>query len=242
MVGGFDGLVRDRRDPALDQRAGEVLVGGDMEVGEEDEPFPEPAVLRRHGLLHLEQELDVAPDVFDGHDLDALGLVRRVREGAALPRALLHEHVVSALNQLASTGRRQRDAVLVGLDLFGDADPHLEPRNLTFRGLLAFRTLGTFSLHTRVIFRSRLKTEGGKRPAPGSCPDGSRLREAVNQPAAGRACRRRTPRRRTTGRRRAPGPCARAAGLRRPRASRRRPPLRAPRATPELPGRPARPP
>ena len=146
-VGSLDGFVRDGGDPALDQCAREVLVGREVKVGEENEAVAEPVVLRGHRLLHLQQELDVAPDVLDRHELDALGLVRRVREGAPLPGAALDEHVVPTLDELASTGRRQRDAVFVGLDLLGDADPHLEPGNLTFR------TTDTFSLHTRAIFR-----------------------------------------------------------------------------------------
>src|SRR5204863_4877180 len=47
-----------------------------------------------------------------------------VREGAALTGAVLDEHLMPVLGQLESTGRRQRDAVLVGLDLPCDPDPH----------------------------------------------------------------------------------------------------------------------
>ena len=38
-VVGLDGLVRDRGDAALEQRACQRLVGGDVQVREEDEPF-----------------------------------------------------------------------------------------------------------------------------------------------------------------------------------------------------------
>ena len=39
-----------------------------------------------------------------------------------LPRALLDEHLVVVLDELAHARRRERDAVLVRLDLRGDAD------------------------------------------------------------------------------------------------------------------------
>ena len=42
----LDGLVGDGGDPTLDERAGERLVGGDVEVGEEDESVAQARVLR----------------------------------------------------------------------------------------------------------------------------------------------------------------------------------------------------
>ena len=47
-----------------------------------------------------------------------------VRERAAVAGARLDEHLVPALDELARARRRQRDAVLVGLDLLDDADLH----------------------------------------------------------------------------------------------------------------------
>ena len=60
-VVGLDGLVGDAGDAALDERARQRLVGGDVEVREEDEPLAQAAVLGRDRLLHLEQELRPAP-------------------------------------------------------------------------------------------------------------------------------------------------------------------------------------
>ena len=128
-------------------------------------------------LLDLEQELGLAPDVIDRHDAGA----RRASyaaSGNALPSPapVLDEHVVAALDELARAGRRQRDAVLVGLDLLGDADLHLEPRNLTFS------TLSAHSRCTHARFSPLgCKPEGGTRPAPEGCPEGSRLREALDE-------------------------------------------------------------
>ena len=51
-------------------------------------------------------------------------LVGVVGEGAAFAGARLDEHVVPALHELAGAGRRERDPVLVGLDLLDDSDLH----------------------------------------------------------------------------------------------------------------------
>ena len=40
------------------------------------------------------------------------------------PRLRLDDDLVPALDELAGTGRSQRDTVLLRLDLLGDADPH----------------------------------------------------------------------------------------------------------------------
>ena len=121
---GLDRLVGDRRDSALHQRAGERLVGRDVEIGEEHEALPEALVLRGDRLLDLEQEVGFAPHLVDGHAPSANGLVGLVGKRAARPRAAFHEDLVAALRELERTGRRQRDPVLVLLDLGGDADLH----------------------------------------------------------------------------------------------------------------------
>ena len=121
---GLDRLVRDGRDPALDERARERLVGGDVQVGEEHEPFAEPWILGRDRLLHLEQELGALPDLVDGRDAGAVRLVLLVGELAAGACARLDDDLVPALDELARARGRQRDPVLLGLDLPGDADSH----------------------------------------------------------------------------------------------------------------------
>ena len=120
----LDRLVGDGGDARVDERAGQRLVGGDVEVGEEGQALAQPRVLGRDRLLHLEQQLAALPDVVDRDDLRADALVGRVGERAARARAGLDRHLVAAVDQLERAGRRQRDPVLVGLDLLGDADPH----------------------------------------------------------------------------------------------------------------------
>src|SRR4029453_15330050 len=64
------------------------------------------------------------PDLVDGSHAGSHALVDGVREGAPHAPAGLDDHLVAALHELAGSGRRERDTVLVGLDLLRDADPH----------------------------------------------------------------------------------------------------------------------
>ena len=95
-----------------------------MQVREEHEPLAQARVLGRDRLLHLQQELRVLPDLVDRGDPRADRLVGGVGEGAAVAGAGLDDHLVAALDELERARGRQRDAVLVRLDLLGDADPH----------------------------------------------------------------------------------------------------------------------
>ena len=95
-----------------------------MQVREEDQALAQPPVLGLDRLLHLEHELGALPHLVDRDDPRADALVVGVGERAADAGALLDRDVVPAVDQLERAGGRQRDAVLVRLDLLGDADPH----------------------------------------------------------------------------------------------------------------------
>ena len=84
-VVGLDRLVGDGGDAALDERPRQRLVGRDVEVGEEHEPFAQAAVLRRDRLLDLEQQLGFAPDLVDRRDARA-GTPRRRRRRTSCRR------------------------------------------------------------------------------------------------------------------------------------------------------------
>ena len=120
----LDGLVGDRGDARVDQRARERLVGRDVQVREEDQSLAEPLVLRLDRLLHLQDHVGAPPDVVDRRDARAHALVRVVAERAADARARLDQHFVPGVDQLECAGGGERDPVLVRLDLFGDPDPH----------------------------------------------------------------------------------------------------------------------
>ena len=76
------------------------------------------------GSFTLSSSSGLRPDVVDGDDARAGALVVGVGERAAVAGRRLDEHLVALLHELARARRRQRDAVLVGLDLLGDADAH----------------------------------------------------------------------------------------------------------------------
>ena len=99
-----------------------------MQVGEEDEALAQPAVLRRDRLLDLQQQLRALPDLVDRPDPGAVRHVVGVGELAAGSGTGLDDDLVAVLDELARPGRGQRDAILLGLDLLGDADAH-GPRN-----------------------------------------------------------------------------------------------------------------
>src|SRR5439155_19681458 len=64
------------------------------------------------------------PHLVDRDDARADALVLRVGECAADAGALLDRDVVAAVEQLERAGRRERNAVLVRLDLLRDTDLH----------------------------------------------------------------------------------------------------------------------
>jgi hypothetical protein len=132
MVVRLDGLVGDRRDPAVDERSRERLIGGDVEVREEHEPFSQPRILGLDRLLDLEEQVGPTPRLVDRDDVGARALVLLVGEGAALPGRRLNEDLMSALDQLAGARRGERHAVFVGLDLFRNTDSQ-SPKTLSRR-------------------------------------------------------------------------------------------------------------
>jgi hypothetical protein len=83
-------------------------------------------VLLRDRLLHLQHKVGLTPDVVcAAEDLRAGTDEVVVGDRGAGPCLLLDEHAVTGGNQLMHSGRRDRDAVLVVLDLAGDPDLHV---------------------------------------------------------------------------------------------------------------------
>ena len=118
-----EGLVREAVGAGGDTRVGQRAVGREVEVGEEHLPLAHPAPLDLERLLDLHDHVALGPDPVDvGFDGRAGGAVLVVGEAGAEPRPRLHEHLVAVRDQLLRAGGAQGDAVLVGLDLFDDAD------------------------------------------------------------------------------------------------------------------------
>jgi len=97
LTADLDGLVCDRTDARVDERAGERLVGGDVQIREEDQPLAKPAVFRLDRLLDLEDEVGALPHLVDGDDPRTDALVVGIRERAAGAGALLDRDVVPAV-------------------------------------------------------------------------------------------------------------------------------------------------
>ncbi len=102
----------------------ERLVRGDVQVCEERQALTQPRVLRGDRLLDLQEQVGAGPDVVDRFDGRAGALVCLVGERAPAARARLDDDVVATLDELSRTRGRQRNPVLLRLDLLGDADPH----------------------------------------------------------------------------------------------------------------------
>src|SRR5664279_1085581 len=99
-----------------------------MQIGEEHQILAQPVVLSLDRLLDLEHQLGEIPHLVGGvENPGARGdevLVRNQRPGA---RSGLDDDIVTGLGQLEGSCRRERDPILVVLDLAGDANAHDEP-------------------------------------------------------------------------------------------------------------------
>ncbi len=118
----LDRLVGDRPDVGGEHALGEVLgVGrGQMQVRVEDLALLEHGPLDRQRLLDLDDHVGPGEDLFDLGQRGAGGLVGGVLEAAADACALLDEDGVAGAHELLDAVRRDRDAVLLVLDLLGD--------------------------------------------------------------------------------------------------------------------------
>ncbi|GMA24562.1 hypothetical protein GCM10025864_23210 [Luteimicrobium album] len=122
-VGELDGLVRERRRAGAQERVDERQVRGEVQVGEQHEVRAQVPVLRRDGLLDLEDEVR-SPRLVHGPEPRADGRVGVVGQAGAQPRAPLHDDVVPGPHQVQRACGREGDATLVVLDLGGHSDAH----------------------------------------------------------------------------------------------------------------------
>jgi len=96
-----------------------------VEVGEQHLVGPQEGVLGRDGLLDLQQQVGVAPDVSCSANHGGAGLGEVfVGDCRAQAGSGLDQDGVAAAGQVVHTSRRDRDAILLALDLCGDADLH----------------------------------------------------------------------------------------------------------------------
>ena len=108
------------------ERARQLGHRGQVQVGEEDLARPHPRILLGDRLLHLEDQLGLGPHLLDRSPAVAPSRVYSSSRMLLPPPApLLDDHAVPGLDERAHAGRRQRHALLAGLDLARHADDHV---------------------------------------------------------------------------------------------------------------------
>ena len=118
-------LVGDGYAAGVDESLGLHRVGRQVQVGEQDLVGTQHGSLDRLRLFDLDDHVGALEDLFGGvDDLGAGGLVHLVVQADLGGAVTLHHDLMAVGDQVADRGRRQSDAVLVDLDLFGDADQH----------------------------------------------------------------------------------------------------------------------
>jgi hypothetical protein len=96
-----------------------------VQVGEQRQVLTQEAVLRRDGLLDLDEQVGGAPDVGGlGDDLGSRGAVGVVAEARPDAGSALDEHPVAVRRELVDARGRHADAALTVFDLCGNTDDH----------------------------------------------------------------------------------------------------------------------
>ena len=118
-------LIGDGNTSRIRQRFGLARIGGEMEIGEQHLTGPQQAVFDRLRLLDLDHQIGDgkhfggrADDLGTGCQIGGIGAAN------SLAGPGLDHDPMAAMNQFPHAGRNQTDAIFVGLDFFGYADPH----------------------------------------------------------------------------------------------------------------------
>jgi hypothetical protein len=118
-------LVGDAGGARFDQPLGLRLVGGEVEIGEEDLALAQRRDLGSLRLLDLDDHVGGGEDCLGvGRDLGPgrpIGVVGKADPGAG---AGLHHKLVAVMGELADAARDQADPVFVRLYLLRDTDQH----------------------------------------------------------------------------------------------------------------------
>ena len=140
-VGELHGLVGDGADAAVDEEPREPLVGGEVQVREQDVVGAEALVLLGLRLLDLHDQVGGGEHrVGVGHGSRAPAATYCVvGDRGADAGAGLHDDVVAGGGQLADPLGGRGDPVLVVLDLGRDPDPHPAHLEIVERGVEAGR-------------------------------------------------------------------------------------------------------
>ena len=145
----LDGLIRDARRARGHQPARQLGLGGEVQVGEQRLPLAQQRDLLRLGLLDLQHQLGLARTPPRASGTMRAPCARNCSSLIALPSPAPACTSTSCprVAQLAHARGRDRDAVLVGLDLARDSDPH--------RASSRPRSASQNSMRSRALEKSR---------------------------------------------------------------------------------------
>jgi hypothetical protein len=161
-----DGLVGDPLDLPVEKGLGELPAGCQVEVREQDLPLPQAFVLGLDGLLYLEDEVGLIPQlVHRGRDVRPGPFVSILVQGRPVAGSRLHEHPVARSGELSRALGRERHAIFVVLELARNPDDHWTSRLLGFPRLRVPRRRLRFT-HRRL--RSTLGTVPRRLPSEGT--------------------------------------------------------------------------
>ena len=187
-VGQLHRLVGDRGDPRLAQRLGQLPAGRQVQVGEQHLVGPHAREFLGDRLLHLQDEVRLAPDLVRRAEHSCAGpLELGVPDRAAFPRSALDQHPMAAVGQRAHARGGDRDAVLVVLQLAGDAYVHgARPFPVAAPGP-AEASMPPLSCPALVGLRSSLRDRAGHQGHRGRACGPASAYPAVRRAAARRA-------------------------------------------------------
>ncbi len=118
-------FVGHGNDAGLQQIFGQLAVGGEVKIGEDDLARPQHLEFGRLRLLDLDDHLRTGVNLLGGgDDFGAVAGVLVVAETRSRAGRGLDQHVVPCAGKLLGADGQQADAVFVILDFFGDADEH----------------------------------------------------------------------------------------------------------------------
>jgi len=127
-VGELHCLVSEGRHLPGYQFSRQRLVSSQMEISEQEQTRPHVAILHRLGLLHFQDHLRPGPHLGGRvHDLGATAGIVIIAKAAGDSSASLDEDTVAATDERFGTAGRERDTVLVILDLSRNANDHRCP-------------------------------------------------------------------------------------------------------------------
>ena len=118
-------LIGDTDSTTLHHRLRQLLLAGEMEIGEHHLSLTYQRIFRFDRFLHLHNHVSLRIDILYGRQyLRTHCLVLLIAEATALSCSMLYEDNMSTLDQLGNPRRGHAHSVLIVLNLLGDSYFH----------------------------------------------------------------------------------------------------------------------